>query len=115
MIKYKKIERNNGISQNGSMVVPVLGEAVDAREMARMIEETVGIPAIRTMSVLAAFSEALVRCIEEGRPVCVDGIGTVRPALTIEDGEIVVKKLTVSGSPVMKNLLRKIELQEVTE
>lgn len=115
MIQYKKIERNNAQVQGSCMATALLGEVVGARELAQQIEEEVGIPAIRTMSVLAAFSEALVRNIEEGRPVYLEGIGTVRPALGLEGGVPSVKKLTVSAINVLKERLKKIELQEVKE
>lgn len=115
MIKYKKVERNNAQIQGCCVAVAQLGEAVGARELAQQIEEEVGIPAIRTMSVLAAFSEALVRNIEEGRPVYLEGVGTVRPALGLDGGVPSVKKLTVSAVNTLKERLKKIVLQEVTD
>ena len=116
MIQYKKIERNNAQQAQGNcMAIAVLGEVVSARELAQQVEKEVGIPAIRTMSVLAAFSEALVRNIEEGRPVYLEGIGTIRPALAFENGAPMVKKLMVSATSALKDRLRCIVLQETDD
>ena len=56
-----------------------------------------------------------MRNIEEGRPVYLEGIGTIRPALAFENGAPMVKKLMVSATSALKDRLRCIVLQETED
>ena len=83
MIKYKKTVRGN-FGHPSIDVRPVQGKTVSSKEIAMEIEKTVGIPAIRTMSVLNAFVEMAYNHLEDGEPVLLDGLGTLKPGLSLE-------------------------------
>lgn len=53
MIKYKRIQ----MPSKGIEARPIQGKQVSTKEIATEIEKVIGIPAIRTMSVLSAFVE----------------------------------------------------------
>ena len=108
MIKYKKVQMPTG----GTEARPVQEKTYSTKEIAAEIEKAVGIPMIRTMSVLSAFIESLYQHMENGEPVVLDGFGTFRPGLAIEKGEAVVRKVNLSVSLQMKERLKEILTEE---
>ena len=113
MIKYKKTERGN-FGHPSIDVRPVQGKTVSIKEIALEIEKTVGIPAIRTMSVLNAFVEMAYSHLENGEPVLLDALGTLKPGLSLEGDTVVVKKINLIASMQMKERLNGFQLQEET-
>lgn len=111
MIKYKKNAKENS-NYNGIEARPILGKTISTKEIAVEIEKTVGIPAIRTMSVLNAFVETAYCHLEDGEPVYLDGFGTFKPGLSVENGEVVAKKINMISSVQMKERLRSFLLLE---
>mgnify|MGYP001031397936 CR=1 FL=1 len=65
MIKYKRIQ----MPSKGIEARPIQGKQVSTKEIATEIEKVIGIPAIRTMSVLSAFVEMAYNHFENGEPV----------------------------------------------
>lgn len=113
MIKYKKIAKESP-KYNGIEARPIQGKTISTKEIAIEIEKTIGIPAIRTMSVLNAFVEMAYNHLEDGEPVVVDGFGTFKPGLSVEDGEVVAKKINLISSTQMKERLKGFLLLEET-
>lgn len=64
MIKYKRIQ----MPSKGIEARPIQGKQVSTKEIATEIEKVIGIPAIRTMSVLSAFVEMAYNHFENGEP-----------------------------------------------
>lgn len=62
MIKYKRIQ----MPSKGIEARPIQGKQVSTKEIATEIEKVIGIPAIRTMSVLSAFVEMAYNHFENG-------------------------------------------------
>ena len=90
MIQYK-FQSVGFLSTNGKeRICPVAGKMVGVKEIAREIEATAGIPAIRTMDALAAFV----------------GLGAFRPALAQEDGRVVAKRLSFCTSNKMRDRMK---------
>ena len=113
MIKYKKTVRGN-FGHPSIDVRPVQGKTVSSKEIALEIERTVGIPAIRTMSVLSAFVEMAYNHLEDGEPVLLDGLGTLKPGLSLEGETVVAKKINLIASTTMKERLGGFRLIEET-
>ncbi len=113
MIKYKKTVRGN-FGHPSIDVRPVQGKTVSSKEIALEIEKTVGIPAIRTMSVLNAFVEMAYNHLEDGEPVLLDGLGTLKPGLSLEGETVVAKKINLIASTQMKERLNGFLLLEET-
>lgn len=101
MIKYKKIQ----LPSKGSGALLLQGRTISTKEVAREIEDTIGIPMIRTMSVLSAFVETVYGHLEEGEPVALEGLGTFKPGLATEGGKTIVKKVNLFPSVRMKERL----------
>lgn len=110
MIKYKKFPMPTG----GTEARPVQEKTYSVKEIAAEIEKAVGIPMIRTMSVLSAFVESLYQHIGNGEPVSLEGFGTFKPGLSIEQGEAAVKKVNLIASVQMKERLKEILTEEVS-
>ncbi len=110
MIKYKKIQKLT----KGIEVRPIQGKTVSTKDVAQEIEKTIGIPAIRTMSVLAAFVEMAYNHLEKGEPVSIDGFGTLKTGLSLEDGKAVARKINLVASVQMKERLKNIQVVEET-
>ena len=87
MIKYKKIQRQ---SQN-TEVRSSHKKAVSTKEISLEIENEIGIPVIRCMSVLDAFVESLYKHLGNGEPVTLEGLGTFSTKLMMEEGKVVAK------------------------
>lgn len=111
MIKYKK----NVLPTKGIEARPLLGKAASTKEIAQEIERTVGIPAIRTMSVIDAFVEMAYRHMENGEPVQLDGFGTFKPGLSVEEGKVIAKKVNLIASIAMKERLKAIPTSEIED
>lgn len=109
MIQYKK----NVMPSKGIEARPMLGKTASTKEIAQEIEKTVGIPAIRTMSVLDAFVEMAYRHMENGEPVQLDGFGTFKPGLSVEGEKVIAKKVNLIASAAMKGRLRSFLTSEM--
>ncbi len=110
MIKYKKIQ----MPTKGIEARPLQGKTVSTKDIAQEIEKTIGIPAIRTMGVLAAFVETAYKHLENGEPVSIDGFGTLKTGLSLENGQAVARKINLVASVQMKERLKSIQLVEET-
>lgn len=108
MIKYKKFP----MPTKGFEARPVQGQTLSTKEIAAEIEKTVGIPMIRTMSVLNAFVETLYHHMGNGNQVVLDDFGTFKPGLSLEAGKAVVKKVNLIASVQMKERLKSIPTEE---
>jgi len=111
MIRYKK----NVLPTKGIKAHPMLGKTVSTKEIAQEIEKTVGIPMIRTMSVLSAFVEMAYKYMEEGEPVSLDGFGTFKPGLSVEGEKVIAKKVNLIASAAMKRRLRSFLTTEMED
>ena len=65
-----------------------------------------------TLSTLNAFVETAYCHLEDGEPVYLDGFGTFKPGLSVENGEVVAKKINMISSVQMKERLRSFLLLE---
>ena len=86
-------------------------QSVTQKDIAREIEETVGIPMIRSMSVLEAFATIVRKNIAEGNIVEIEGIGRVRVSVTVKDGTPVLNKLILLPSKTLKAELDKVSVE----
>lgn len=111
MIKYKKIQRQ---SQN-TEVRSSHKKAVSTKEISLEIENEIGIPVIRCMSVLDAFVESLYKHLGNGEPVTLEGLGTFSTKLMMEEGKVVAKKVKLVSSKQMRKRLKQFHLEEDTE
>ena len=108
MIKYKKIQ----MPSKGIEARPLQGKTVSTKDIAQEIEKTIGIPAIRTMSVLAAFVETAYNHLEDGEPVSIEGFGTLKTGLSLENGQAVARKINLTASVQMKERLKGMQVVE---
>lgn len=113
MIKYRKIRRQSRNTQN-TEVRSFRKKALSTKEISREIENEIGIPLIRCMSVLDAFVESLYKHLEDGEPVTLEGLGTFSTKLTIEEGEVVAQKVKLASSKQMRERLKQFRLVEDT-
>ncbi len=111
MIKYKKIQR---LQQNVE-VRTARKKTVSTKELSFEIENEIGIPVIRCMSVLDAFVERLYKHLENGEPVALEGLGTFNTKLMIEEGEVIAKKVRLVPSKQMRERLKRFRMEEDNE
>lgn len=110
MIKYKKIQRQSQNVEARSFRKKV----VSTKDVSLEIENEIGIPVIRCMSVLDAFVEKLYKHLENGEPVTLEGLGTFSTKLMIEEGKVVAKKVKLVSSKQMRERLKQFQLVEDT-
>lgn len=110
MIKYKKIQRQSQNVEARSF----RKKAVSTKDVSLEIENEIGIPVIRCMSVLDAFVEKLYKHLENGEPVTLEGLGTFSTKLMIEEGKVVAKKVKLVSSKQMRERLKQFQLVEDT-
>ncbi|WP_099465872.1 HU family DNA-binding protein [Parabacteroides provencensis] len=111
MIKYKKITT----SAIATQVRKVSNGSCTTKEIAVLMEKQIGIPSIRTMSVLNAFSEIVTSQLLEGKSIHVDGLGILNLSISFSDGKVVAKRLTITPSSELRKQLPTIEFKEITE
>ena len=111
MIKYKKIT-NGAINVQARQLS---GGRCTGKDIAGIIEKEIGIPAIRTMSVLNALSEVIARQLAEGNNIHIDGLGILKVGISMENGKAVAKRLCLTPSSEIKNVLSAIQFKEITD
>lgn len=112
MIKYKRIQ----MPSKGIEARSIQGKQVSTKEIATEIEKVIGIPAIRTMSVLSAFVEMAYNHFENGEPVVLEGFGTFKTGLAIDGGKVVAKKINLTLSSQMREKLKEIlTVEEISD
>lgn len=115
MIKYKKTSRTDHLTGNIELATLVSKESVSTKEIAVKIEKEIGIPSIRSMSVLDAAAE-IIRCmIVEGNTVNLSGLGSLKAGLTIENGKPLVKKVLFTPSGELRKELKNVSFEQVKE
>lgn len=114
MIKYKKREQQ--IKNDPVAIANVMyGETYNAKAISNIIEKEVGIPAIRTMSVLAALSEVVAKTVTDGGIVSLDGIGNLKPYVTFSGGHPVISRIAFTPSLELKAQMKTASFEEVEE
>ena len=108
MIKYRKLKAVNGAR-------PVPRETLTTKEIAREMERETGIPAIRTMCVIEAYAELVVRHLREGDHVVFADLGTFKTCVGMEGGEMVVKRVSLFPSSKAKGMFEDVELREAAD
>ena len=111
MIKYKKI--SGGIF--GEQVRKLSGGKTTYKDISQSIEKQIGIPVVRSLSVLSAFSEIVTEELQEGKSVYIEGIGVLSVGIGLENGKVTARKLTIIPSTEMRKRLQDIRIEEVTK
>ena len=94
---------------------PVPRKTLSTTEIAREIERETGIPTIRTMCVIDAYAELVVRHLREGDHVSLDTLGTFKTSIGIEKGAMIVKRICLYPNPKSRRMFEDTELQEITD
>lgn len=77
-------------------------QSITHKDIAREVEEQVGIPMIRTMSVLEAFSTIVRRHIAAGNTIEIEGVGRIRVSVTIKSDKPVIGKILFTPNKLLK-------------
>lgn len=109
MIKYKKVT-TGAVSQQCRQLS---AKRCNNKDIARIIETQIGIPAIRTMSVLNALAEVIAQLLADGCSIQIDGLGIIKVGIGLEDQKAIVKRLILTPSTDIKQLLQNIQFEEV--
>lgn len=113
MIQYKRFIRTTNMG-SGDQINIVPGETISDKEIASEIEAGLGIPAIRTMSVLEAVGGLIAKKLTEGCTVNLKSMGHIRPSLALnESGEPEIKKVIFQPNSKLKGRFTQAEFEEV--
>ena len=113
MIKYKRLNRTTSLGK-GHQALAILGSNITGKELAKEIEQSTGIPAIRSMSVLDAISSLIAKKITEGYNVNIEGLGHFRAGLVLNDsGDPEIKKVLFKPNNKMYARFTQAEFKEV--
>lgn len=115
MIKYKKTSRTDCLTGDFEVAKLVIKDSISTKEIAMKIEKEIGIPSIRSMSVLDAAAEIIKRMIVEGNTVSLSGLGIFKASLTVENGNPVIKKVLFTPSVELRKDLKTASFEEVKE
>lgn len=86
-------------------------KTISQKDIALQIENEVGIPAIRSMSVFEAFATIVRKNIAEGNIVEIDGIGRIRVSVTIKENKPVIGKLLIAPNKLLKGDLTNVNFE----
>lgn len=106
-----KVKKRQGLSGDAEFASVSDAKTITQKDIAREIEDSVGIPAIRSMSVLEAFAELARKNIAAGNVVEIEGIGRIRISVTMKDGNPSVNKLIVTPGKALKSDLNNINFE----
>lgn len=114
MIRYKKREQQ--VKGNAVSIANVLyGETYNTKALSQLVEKEVGIPAIRTMSVLTALSEVIGKIVTDGGIVSIDGLGNLKGFITFSDDQPTLSRIAFTPSLELKSLMKESSPKEVTD
>lgn len=115
MIKYKKTFRTDALTGDFKLAKLVIKESISTKEIAMKIEKEIGIPSIRSMSVLDAAAEIIRGLILDGNTVNLSGLGIFKAGLTVENGHPEVKKVLFTPSVELRKELKTASFEEIKE
>lgn len=115
MIKYKRISKCGGKRNVDNYILPTVDETMSNRAIAAMIEQEVGIPSIRTMSVLSAYFSMVQKLLLNSCSVKIDEFGTLRTSLGEENNKPFIRKVTLLPDPSFKKEIKEAEFEEVQD
>jgi len=113
MIKYKRFSRKTNMG-SGDQINIVPGNTITDKEIATEIESGLGIPAIRTMSVLEAVGGLIARKLADGCIINLKSMGHIRASLALnESGEPEIKKVIFQPNSKLKGRFKLAKFEEV--
>lgn len=117
MIKYKNIEKtaNMIISKSSNQAQIVTSGTYTNKDIAQEIERIMGIPCIRTMSVLDAASQIIKQMLLEGKVINMEGLGFLKANLGFENGQPVVRKVQFQACKSLRDELKAATFEEVKD
>lgn len=115
MINYKKSSKSSLIG-GGVMAQLSIKDTISLKDMAIRMEKEIGIPMIRSMSVLSAMTEMVRNTLVDGNAVNMEGLGILKVSLgAIENGNPIVKKIIFTPCVQLKKELKEAICQEIKE
>lgn len=115
MIQYKKTSKKNSPVGDFEMAQLVIKDTISIKDIALKIEKEVGIPSIRSMSVLTAMVEMVGGMIAEGNTVNLEGLGFLKAGLSMEDGKPTIKRVVFTPSVQLKKSLKEVTFKEIKD
>lgn len=99
-----KIQKKKATAFGNETNIAVLSaaETVSLKDICKEIEDQVGIPMIRSMSVLDAFSTVVRRELIAGNTVDIDGLVRLRPSVTVTDSVPSFSRIVCAAKKAMK-------------
>lgn len=103
-------QRNaTGISASAELATVVNAQTVSLKDISREIEEQVGIPMIRSMSVLDAFATIVTKHLKEGNNVEIDSLLRLRSSVTVKGSKPSVSKIICVAAKSLRTELDSID------
>lgn len=101
-MKIKIQKRKGVIGKEADFATICDVQTTSQKEICQAIEKEVGIPMIRSMSVLDAFATMVSRNLTAGNTVEIDGIGRIRVSVTVKDNKPSLSRLIILPSKTLK-------------
>lgn len=117
MIKYKNILKTaNPINnKSGNQAQIVTSGMCNNKDIAQEMEKVLGIPAIRTMSVLDAASQIITQMLLDGKVINLEGLGFLKANLSLKMAGQSLKRMQFQVSKQLREALDTATFEEVTE
>lgn len=103
------IQTRQGLGKESDFASICDAKTVSLKDISREIEEQVGIPMIRSMSVLDAFATIVRKHIADGNTVDMEGLVRLRPSVTVKDGKPALSRIICSPVKVFKTEMEEID------
>lgn len=114
-MKYKKREQVLKAGVAVTIAHVAVGKTHNIKDLSAIIEKEVGIPSIRSMSVLTAMSELIAKLLMDGDAVNIDGLGNLKASVTFEDGKPAVTRMLFAPSKELKEAMKVACLEEAQD
>lgn len=117
MIKYKNIVKtaNPFNKKSGNQAQIVTSGTCTTKDIALEIEKLLGIPSIRSMSVLDAACQIIKQMIMDGKVVNLEELGFLKAHLAFEDDKPIAKKVLFLSNKKLRETLKTASFEEVVE
>lgn len=117
MIKYKNIVKtvNSFNKKSGNQAQIVTSGTCTTKDIALEIERLMGIPSIRSMSVLDAACQIIKQMIMDGKVIHLEELGFLKAHLAFEDDKPVAKKVLFQANKKLRETLKTASFEEVVE
>lgn len=111
-MKVKKTSKKNSFKENCYAYSVVGVKELTVRDMVGMLQKNIGIPEIRSSTVIYAVCDLITQQLMDGSKIVIDNLGSLRASVSEKNGKPEVKIIFRPTGYLLK-AMEDVEIEEV--